>query len=83
MAHELNCDKINRGINPERLLDKAVIRKFGKPSDKGQVTLAYIRALEEATRDVRLTPKDYQDAADEARIAHEKRMAKRKYNRNK
>jgi len=83
MAHELNCDKVNRGINPERLLDKAVIRKFGKPCDNGQITPAYIRALEEATRDVRLTPEDYQAAADEARIAREKRMAKRNSNKNK
>ena len=79
MAHELGTGKVNRGLNPERLLDKAVIRKFGRPEDHGKVTPAYIRALEEATKDVELTVKDYEEAAREAKIAMKKRME----NRNK
>ncbi len=81
MAHELNVEKVNRGINPDRLLDKAVIRKFGRPEDNGQITPAYIRALEEATRDVKLTVEDFKEAAAEAEIAMQKRLAKR--NKNK
>lgn len=78
MAHELDVDKVNRSQNVERLLDKAVIRKFGKPEDKGIVSYAYIRALEEATRDVKLTVEDYQAAADEAKEALRKRLEKRR-----
>lgn len=78
MAHELDIDKVNRAQNVERLLDKAVIRKFGKPEDNGVVSYAYIRALEEATRDVKLTVEDYQAAADEAKIALRKRLENRK-----
>ncbi len=59
MAHELDIDKVNRAQNVERLLDKAVIRKFGKPEDNGVVSYAYIRALEEATRDVKMD-KEYE-----------------------
>lgn len=77
MAHELHIDKVNRGVNVERLLDKAVLRKFGRPEDNGAISLAYIRALEESTRDVKLTIEDYRAAAEEAEAALAKRLAVR------
>lgn len=83
MAHELKIDKVNRAQNIERLLDKAVIRKFGRPEDNGQIAPAYIRALEEATRDVKLTVEDFQAAAKESQEALLKRLAARKNKNNK
>lgn len=47
-------------------LCKAVEIKYLRPDDKDLGT-AYIRALEDATRDVKLTAKDYQEIAEEIR----------------
>lgn len=83
MPHELDIDKVLRAQNVERLLDKMVLRKFGRPSDNGCISTAYIRALEEATRDTKLTLEDYEEVAKDAAEAYRKRMANRKNRKNK
>ena len=44
----------------------AVEKKYLRPSDRNKV-VAYIRAIEDATRDVVLTPSDYTKIAKEVR----------------
>ena len=62
----------------ELQLCKAIERKYGKPSDGNKRSLAYIRAIEDATRDVILTADDYREIAAEMERNQAARMAKRR-----
>lgn len=53
-----------------------VEKKFGQPYDTSKST-AYIRALEDATRDVQLTAKDYKLIAEEVRRNELKRKGQK------
>ena len=55
----------------------AVEKKYSQPNDTNKVT-AYIRALEDATRDVILSSRDYQIIAAEVRANELKRKGLRK-----
>lgn len=76
---EPNIDKKQVSIRAERILCRCVEKKFGKPNEDKVV--AYIRALEEATRGFKLTAQDYAEIAKDAQAAYDKRMAKRHGNR--
>lgn len=65
MANMPNVNNRQIGLRPSIELCRKVEKKYAKPKDKG-ASLAYIRALEDATRDVFLTAKDYQAIANEA-----------------
>lgn len=75
--HELSVDKINRGINVPRALDRMVKKHFSRPEDKDQIAPAYIRALTEAVGPYDLTPEDYRQIAEEMEQALKKRMVNR------
>lgn len=75
--HELSTDKINRGINVPRALDKMVIKHFSRPEDNNQVAPAYIRALTEAVGPYDLTAEDFRQIADEIEQALNNRMSNR------
>ena len=55
----------------------AVEKKYSMPKDENKVT-AYIRALEDATRDVILSSSDYKRIAEEVRANELKRKGVRK-----
>lgn len=56
---------------------RAVEKKFAKPGDKSEV-VAYIRAIEDATRDVLLTADDYRIIAAQVEANENKRKGSRK-----
>lgn len=58
MANMGKTNKRQIAVRLELTVCRAVEKKFKKPTDTDDVT-AYIRALEEATRDVILTAQDY------------------------
>ena len=66
MANMPNVNNRQIGLRPSIELCRKVEVKYAKDGDKGG-SLAFIRALEDATRDVCLTVKDYQAIAREAR----------------
>lgn len=76
MANMPNVHNRQIGLRPSIELCRKVEKKFAKNSDAAG-SLAYIRALEEATRDVLLSAKDYQAIAREA-SANEAARAKAK-----
>ena len=59
---------------------KKAERKF-RTSPEDSLSVIYARALEEATRDVLLTPEDYEAIAEEMRANKEKRELKRNNHR--
>lgn len=77
MSNEGNLDKRKVNIRIRIETCEKVAKKYGMPEDDGDAT-AFVRALEDATRDVALMPKDYEAIAAEVRQNYEKRMAKRK-----
>lgn len=76
MAGEIDIDKVQKSIKIERVLARMVEKKFGKEGDDGK-TVAYVRALEEATRGFQLTVEDYEEIAKEAKQALETRIINR------
>ena len=78
MANEGKTSKIVVSMRIELQLCAMVERKYKHKEDKDNA-VAYVRALEDATRDVLLTAEDYRKIA--AQVA--KNEAKRIDNRNK
>ena len=79
----MNERKIDRrfvGATIDIEICKKVERKYRLSSDDSLSTI-YGRALEDATRDVRLTSEDYREIAEEVKANSEKREAKRNKNR--
>ena len=64
-------------VRLEISLCKAIERKYGKDGDESK-SLAYIRAIEDATRDVLLTADDYRQIAEEIDRNEKARLAKRR-----
>ena len=73
MANMPNINNRQIGLRPSIELCRKVEKKYAKNGDKGN-SLAFIRALEDATRDVLLTAKDYQEIAREAKANEIARM---------
>ena len=76
MANMPNVNNRMIGLRPPIELCRKVERKYLRDDDRGN-SVAYIRALEDATRDVRLTTKDYSEIAAEARRNAQRRKAAR------
>ncbi len=77
MSNEPNTDKRQLSLRIDLDVCKRVERKYTLPGDTGRVT-AYLRALEDATREVVLTPEDYEAMREESRQNMIKRMQKRR-----
>lgn len=73
MANMGKITKKQVAIRLDLHLCKAVEKKFSRAEDKSDV-VAYIRAIEESTRDVLLDDKDYEEIAEQIR----RNAAKRK-----
>ena len=76
--NEGDTDKRQVGLRLQLELVKKAVKEFGRPRDKGEISHAIIRALEEATREVHLTPQEFAECTAEAEENMRKRMAKRK-----
>lgn len=76
MSDQPDCDKRQIGIRLELDICRKVEKKYAQPEDGGKKSLAYIRALEDATRGVDLDPEDWQAIADES-LANRKKLAKK------
>ena len=76
MADMPNVRKVQRGLRVDLELDRKVLRKYAQKSDT-DVKTAYIRALEDSTRDVRLTVSDYKAIAEQAEANRIKRENKK------
>lgn len=77
MSSEGHCDKQQVSL---RILIETVrktVKSFGRESDNGEISPAIIRALEEATRDVSLTKRDYEEIAAAVKENQRKRKEKR------
>lgn len=77
MSDEGDIDKRKVNIRVRIETCKKVVAKFGVEGDAGEAP-AFVRALEDATREVTLTPEDYEAIAAEVRRNLEKRMQKRR-----
>lgn len=64
-------------VRLELTLCKAIERKYAKEGDENK-SVAYIRALEDATRKVILTAEDYRQIAEEVERNEKARIAKRR-----
>ena len=76
MANEIALDKRRYCLRLHIETIKKAEARFGFPTDDG-ASPALIRAIEEATRDVQLTAKDYADIDAEVQANNVKRIAKR------
>jgi len=76
MANEGKVSKRVVAVRAEIELCKKVEAKYARPEDKDR-TVAYIRALEDATRDVMLTVEQYEEIAKEAKENAIKRINNR------
>lgn len=77
MSNEGDIDKRQVGIRVDLDVCRKVEKKFSLPEDSTR-SVAFIRALEEATRGVRLTAEDFKIIAAEAEDNLKKRIARRK-----
>lgn len=77
MSNEGDVDKRQVGLRCDLDLCRKVEKKFSRPEDESK-SIAFIRALEDATRTVHLTAEDYDAIAAEARANMSRRMAKRR-----
>ena len=79
MSGEGDCDKRLVHLRVPLETCRAVEKGFARPGDTAKST-AFIRALEEATRDIRLTPEDYRiiqrESDENLKKRHERRAAK-------
>ena len=76
MSGEGDCDKRLLSIRVSLETCRSVEKKYRHEDDTDKGT-AFIRALEDAVRDVHLTAEDYQIILDESRENLRKRMARR------
>lgn len=67
MSDQPDCDKRQVGLRVEIETCRKVEKKYGQPEDGRVKSLAFVRALEDATRGVKLTADDYAAIAAEAR----------------
>ena len=77
MSSEGNIDKRQVGIRLDLDVCRKVEKKYAQPEDDNKA-VSFIRALEDATRNVRLTAEDYEIIAAEAKANLKKRMEKRR-----
>lgn len=77
MSNEGDLDKRKVNIRIRIETCEKVSKKYGLPEDVGDSS-AFVRALEDATRDVALSPEDYEAITAEVRANFAKRMANRK-----
>lgn len=77
MSNEGDLDKRKINIRVRIETCKKVLKKYGLPDDTGD-SAAFVRALEDATRNVALLPEDYEAIAAEVQANLDKRMAKRR-----
>ncbi len=79
MSGEGDCDKRLVHLRVPLETCRAVEKGFARPGDTAKST-AFIRALEEATRDIRLTPEDYRiiqrESDENLKKRHERRASK-------
>lgn len=76
MSNEGNCDKRLLSLRVSLETCRGVEKKYRHEDDTDKGT-AFIRALEDAVRDVHLSPEDYQIIANECKANLAKRMARR------
>ena len=76
MSNQPDCDKRQVGLRVDLDTCRKVERKYRQPEDGNNKSLAFIRALEDATRGIRLTPEDYDIIAAESHRNREKRAKK-------
>ncbi len=72
MSNMPSIKKVQRGIRVPLELDAAVLRGYARENDKSEV-IAYLRALEEATRHVQLTADDLIKIGEKAKANMKKR----------
>ena len=77
MSNEGDLDKRKVNIRLRIETCEKVLKKYKLPEDAGD-SHAFVRALEDATRDVALTPDDYEAITAEVRENYRRRMAKRR-----
>ena len=77
MANEIAVNKKRVRMNVPLVLARKVEKTFGKTGDKA-LSSAYIRALEEVTREIILTKADYDAIGKQVNANMDSRMAKRK-----
>lgn len=77
MSDEGDLDKRKVNIRIRIETCEKVLKKYKLPDDDGDAR-AFVRALEDATRNVSLTPADYEAITAEVRANYKKRMAKRR-----
>lgn len=66
MSNQPSPDKRQVGLRIDLDVCKRVEKKYSQPDDVTR-SVAYIRALEDATREVQLTAEDYEEILAEAR----------------
>lgn len=76
MSAELDVRKKRQSLNVPLELARKIEKFFRKPKDTG-VANAYIRALEEVSRDMTLTKADYRFIGEQVEANMKKRMALR------
>lgn len=76
MSNEGKCDKRLLSLRVSLETCRGVEKKYRHEDDTDKGT-AFIRALEDAVRDVHLSPEDYQIILNESRENLRKRMARR------
>lgn len=76
MSNSPKVTKKQVGLRLELTMCRAVEKKYGRIGDK-EKSVAYVRALEESTRDVLLTPEDLDIVASEMRRNREKKSARK------
>ena len=77
MSNEGDIDKRQVGIRVDLDTCRKVEKKYRQPEDSNR-TIAFIRALEDATRNVRLTAEDYKLIAAEAEANLRRRLQNRR-----
>lgn len=82
MPNEGKCDKRLIHLRVDLETCRAVEKKYGQPEDDAR-SVAFIRALEDATRRVELTSEDYELILKEQRRNEAARKSKREAGRAK
>jgi hypothetical protein len=77
--NEGDVDKRQVSLRVRIELVTKTVKNYGREEDGGKVSPAVIRALEEATRDVVLSDKEYEAIAAEVRANKRKRAEKRRH----
>lgn len=77
MSDEGDCDKQQVSMRIRMETVRKTVKHFGRDEDGGDLSPAIVRALEEATRNVALSPKEYEEIAADVEKNRKKRQEKR------